>query len=194
MLLLATRNTHKVEEIRRFAPENVKIVTLQDVQIHQEVEESGETFLENAIKKAVFYAHIAKLPTIADDSGLMIDALDGFPGVRSSEFMPNASYKEKMQFILRMMEGKTNRTARFVCVAAYYDPENKLLLCAEGSVEGHISDEIRGNFGFGYDPIFIPKGFSKTFGELGEEKHTMSHRYRAFSKLFSLLNAIILAK
>ncbi|HBT40048.1 MAG: Non-canonical purine NTP pyrophosphatase [Thermotoga sp. 50_1627] len=194
MLLLATRNSHKVEEIRRFVPEKVKIVTLQDVNIHQEAEENGETFMENAIKKAVFYAQIADLPTIADDSGLVIDALSGFPGVKSARFMPGASYREKMQFILKMLEGKTDRTARFVCAATYYDPKEKLLICSEGVVEGHISEEIRGTFGFGYDPIFIPEGFHNTFGELDEVKHTISHRYRAFSKLFSLLSAIILAK
>jgi len=194
MLLLATRNRHKVEEIRRFVPEGLKIVSLQDMNIHQEAEEDGETFIENATKKAMFYAQIAGLPAIADDSGLVIDALNGFPGVRSARFMPNASYREKMQFILKMLEGESHRTARFVCVAAYYDPKERLLVCAEGIVEGHISEEIRGSFGFGYDPIFVPEGFHETFGELGEVKHTISHRYKAFSKLFSFLNAIILAK
>lgn len=194
MLLLATKNRHKVGEIKKFVPENLKIVTLDELGIRQGMEENGETFTENASKKAIFYANLSNLPTIADDSGLVIDALNGFPGVRSARFMPNASYIEKMQMILRMLEGKTNRNARFVCAAAYYDPKGKLLVCAEGVVEGSIAEEIRGNFGFGYDPIFIPVGFSKTFGELGEEKHTVSHRYRAFSKLFSILNAIILAK
>lgn len=194
MLLLATRNEHKVEEIRRFVPECVKIVTLRDLRIEAEAEEDGETFTENAIKKAMFYARKANLPTIADDSGLVVDALDGFPGVHSARFMPNASYEEKMKFILKMLESKTNRRARFVCAAAYYDPVGKLIICTEGIVEGQISEEIRGKYGFGYDPIFIPEGFDQTFGELGQEKHNVSHRYRAFSKLFSLLNDIILAK
>lgn len=194
MLLLATKNRNKVGEIKKFVPENLGVVTLDELGLEQEIEENGETFVENASKKAIFYANLSKLPTIADDSGLVIDALNGFPGVRSARFMPNASYKEKMQMILRMLEGKTNRNARFVCAAAYYDPKEKLLVCTEGIVEGSIAEEIRGSFGFGYDPIFVPAGFSKTFGELGEEKHTVSHRYRAFSKLFSILNAIILAK
>ncbi|MCS7174218.1 RdgB/HAM1 family non-canonical purine NTP pyrophosphatase [Pseudothermotoga sp.] len=194
MLLLATKNKHKMEEIKRFVPKDLKVVTLDDLGIDQEIEENGETFMENASKKAVFYANLSSLPTIADDSGLVIDALNGFPGIRSARFMPGTSYNEKMQMILRMLEGKTNRNARFVCAASYYDPKEKLLVCVEGTVEGHISKEIRGNFGFGYDPIFVPVGFSKTFGELGEEKHTMSHRYKAFSKLFSILNVIILAK
>ncbi|HEY8541479.1 MAG TPA: non-canonical purine NTP pyrophosphatase, partial [Pseudothermotoga sp.] len=156
--------------------------------------EDGSSFAENSIKKAIFYGNITKQKTIADDSGLVIDALDGFPGVHSARFMEDCSYEQKMLFILEMLKGKQNRVARFVCAAAYYDPVEKIVLSCERDVEGRISDYIRGTGGFGYDPIFIPNGYENTFGEMGEEKHKLSHRYKAFSALFEKLNAIIFLK
>lgn len=191
MLLIATRNGHKIEEIKKFVPDGVEVLTLKDLNIALEAVENGDTFMENAIRKATFYANLTKKKTIADDSGLVIDSLDGFPGVHSARFMKNASYKEKMQFILQMLETKQERVARFVCAAAYYDPVEKTIICCEESVEGTISREIRGTSGFGYDPIFIPNGYSTTFGEMGEEKHKLSHRYKAFSKLFSKLDRLL---
>lgn len=194
MLLIATRNKHKVEEIKRFVPREMKVLSLDDLDVRLEAYEDGNSFVENAIRKAIFYGNITKQKTIADDSGLVIDALDGFPGIHSARFMKDCSYEQKMVFILEMLKNKQDRTARFVCAAAYYDPVEKVTLCCERTVEGRISDSIRGTGGFGYDPIFIPSGYESTFGEMGEEKHKLSHRYKAFSALFEKLNAIIFLK
>ncbi|MGJ8455114.1 RdgB/HAM1 family non-canonical purine NTP pyrophosphatase [Pseudothermotoga sp. U03pept] len=191
MFLIATMNKHKVEEIKRFLPDGVQVLSLDDFNLKVQPTEDGNTFVENALKKAIFYANLTRTQTIADDSGLMIDSLDGFPGVHSARFMEGQSYEEKMRFILRMLQGKSDRKARFVCVAAYHDPVEKLSLCCEGVVEGSIAEAIRGTSGFGYDPIFVPDGYEMTFGEMGEEKHKISHRYKAFSKLFEKLSAII---
>ncbi|AEH51823.1 RdgB/HAM1 family non-canonical purine NTP pyrophosphatase [Pseudothermotoga thermarum] len=194
MLLIATRNKHKFEEIKRFVPDGIQVVSLADLGINLEVEEDGESFVQNSIKKAVFYGNMTKMKVIADDSGLVIDALNGFPGVHSARFMKDYDYKEKMMVILKMMEKKEERFARFVCAATYYDPVGNIIICCEEKVEGTLAYEIRGSEGFGYDPIFIPNGYDKTFGEMGEEKHKISHRYKAFTKLFSLLRAIIFDK
>lgn len=194
MLLIATKNKHKVAEIRRFVPQEVKVLSLDDLDVRLEAPEDGNSFVENAVKKAIFYGNITKQRTIADDSGLVIDSLDGFPGVHSARFMKDSSYEQRMIFLLQMLNNKQDRTARFVCAAAYYDPFEKVVLCCERDVEGRIGDSIRGTGGFGYDPIFIPNGYETTFGEMGEEKHKLSHRYKAFSALFEKLSAIILLK
>ncbi len=194
MLLIATRNKDKVQEIKRFVPEKIEVISLNDLGITVEVEESGDSFVQNAVKKAIFYGNMTNKEVVADDSGLVIDALDGFPGVYSARFMKDCDYRQRMQMILRMMENKRDRAARFVCAAAYYNPNQNLVICCEEKVEGTIAHTIRGSEGFGYDPIFIPNGYDKTFGEMGEEKHKLSHRYKAFTKLFALLCAIIFDK
>jgi XTP/dITP diphosphohydrolase len=185
-IYIATTNNHKIEEIK-------KILEDFEIEIEQspkkiEVEEDGKTFIENSVKKAYYYANILDAPVIADDSGLVIDYLGGFPGVMSARFLEGKSYEEKMNEILKKLNNASDRSARFVCVASFYDPTEGILISAEGVIEGKIAWEIRGNGGFGYDPIFIPKGYDKTFGELGEEvKREISHRSRAFRKLFSIL-------
>jgi XTP/dITP diphosphohydrolase len=179
-------NKHKVEEISKIVP-NIPFKHIRDFSEKWEVEETGETFEENAMKKAVEAACYFGFLTVADDSGLEIKSLDNFPGVKSARFMVDNSYEEKMDKILTLMkEYKTEeeRSAQFRTVACFYDPlENKKIL-AEGIVKGHISKEIQGKDGFGYDPIFIPEGFEKTFGELPETvKNSFSHRARAFKLL-----------
>jgi len=184
-LVFATKNLHKVEELKKIAPKNAKISGLPKG--IAAAPEYGETFLENALSKAMWYMKIVKKPVVADDSGLEIDALKGFPGVFSSRFMEGEDYKRKMEKILKMLENEENRRARFVCFAVYASPKG-IVVSAKGVVEGKIAQNIRGNKGFGYDPIFIPDGHEKTFGELGEDiKNTVSHRYRAFEKLFKML-------
>jgi XTP/dITP diphosphohydrolase len=185
-IYIATTNNHKIEEIK-------KILEDFEIEIEQspkkiEVEEDGKTFIENSVKKAYYYANILDAPVIADDSGLVIDYLGGFPGVMSARFLEGKSYEEKMNEILKKLNNASDRSARFVCVASFYDPTEGILISAEGVIEGKIAWEIRGTGGFGYDPIFIPEGYDKTFGELGEEvKREISHRSRAFRKLFSIL-------
>lgn len=186
VLFVATTNDHKVREIMEVAPEGV---TLLPAPQRINVEEDGETFLENSVKKAIAYGKSLGQPVLADDSGLVVYSLNGFPGVFSARFMEEAPYSVKMEKILEMLEGKDRRAA-FVCCATFYDPGSNLLLSVEGKVEGRIAEKIRGCGGFGYDPIFIPDGYDKTFGEAPELKKQISHRSRAFRKLFHLLEEI----
>lgn len=184
-IYVASKNKHKIEEIKLVIPEFVMLAT---VDWEVDVEETGETFIENSIIKAIEYGKEIGQPVIADDSGLSIDVLGGFPGVMSARYLEDASYVEKMESILQLMRNYEERSARFVCAATYFNPIKNFLISVEGYVEGTISREIRGDKGFGYDPIFIPKGYDKTFGELGEEvKKVISHRSVAFRKLFDAL-------
>lgn len=185
---LATKNPHKLEEVRMVAPSWIEILALPDKL--PEAPETGETFLENALMKATWYMKFLRAPVIADDSGLEIDYLEGFPGVQSSRFMAGRSYREKMGVILRMLEGADDRRARFVCQAVYVEPGG-VIVGSRGLVEGMIAHEIKGEKGFGYDPIFIPEGYEETFGQLGEEvKSRISHRSRAFKRLFEYLEKL----
>lgn len=184
-IYIASKNNHKIEEIKLVVPE---FVELETVNWEIDVEETGETFIENSIIKALEYGKEIGQPVIADDSGLSIDVLGGFPGVMSARYLEGASYVEKMESILQLMRNYEERNAKFVCAATYFNPIKNFLISVEGYVEGTISREIRGDKGFGYDPIFIPKGYDKTFGELGEEvKKHISHRSVAFKKLFEFL-------
>ncbi len=188
-IVFATKNFHKLREVNIIKPTWIEISPLpDDIPI---APESGDTFLENAVSKAVFYSKILKSSVVADDSGLVIEALNGFPGVQSSRFMEGENYGRKMKKILMMMEDEENRKAKFVCVAVFADVEKGMILSSIGEVKGKIAQEIRGKGGFGYDPIFIPNGFEKTFGELGEEvKSEISHRKRAFEKLFDIIRKL----
>jgi XTP/dITP diphosphohydrolase len=188
-IYFATKNPHKFEEVSAIKPGDVEIKMLpSDV---PDAPEAGDTFLENALSKAIFYSKILKAPVISDDSGLVIDSLKGFPGIFSSRFMEGEDYRRKMEKILKMMEDEKNRKAKFVCVAFFADVENGFVLSSKGEVHGSIAKEIRGSGGFGYDPIFIPERFDKTLGELGESvKNRISHRKRAFEKLFQYLRAL----
>ncbi len=184
----ATKNPHKFREVSRMSPLWIELVPLpEDV---PEVVEDGGGFLENALKKALEYSRFLGSPVMADDSGLEIEALDGFPGVHSARFLSSRDYTQRMEKILKLMEGESNRRARFVCYAVFHEP-GRITLAVRGEVEGRISNEMRGSGGFGYDPIFVPEGFDRTFGELGEEiKSEVSHRSRAFKRLFSILSEI----
>lgn len=187
-IFMASKNAHKLHEIKLIIPDFVELLSIDT---EMDVVEDGETFLENSVIKAIEYGKHIDQPVIADDSGLSIDSLDGFPGVMSARYMENASYVEKMESILQLMKNfrtPEERKARFVCSATYFNPLNRFLISVEGFVEGTIATEIRGSHGFGYDPIFIPAGYDKTFGELGEEvKKKISHRSVAFKKLFDML-------
>ncbi len=186
LILLATMNENKVDEIKKIVPE-IPFKNISDFCDEWDVEEDGDSFEENATKKAVVSGNYFGLYTVADDSGLEIKALDGFPGVRSSRFMAGSHYREKMQELLKKMEScqtDEERYAQFRTVACFYDPLEDKKILIEGIVKGTIAKEIKGEGGFGYDPIFIPEGFEKTFGELPESvKNSFSHRARAFALL-----------
>lgn len=188
VIYVASKNPHKIQEIQLVTPGHI---TLKPVDSDWTVDETGETFLENSVLKAIEYGKYVGSPVVSDDSGLSIDALDGFPGVMSARYLEGASYREKMESILELMKNVKDRSAKFVCCATYYDPNKPFLISVQGEVRGYISHEIRGEKGFGYDPIFIPEGYDKTFGELGEDiKKYISHRSVAFKKLFEILSSL----
>ncbi len=200
-ILVATTNKGKLKEFSRMLGEfNIKVLSLDDMKEKISIEESGKTFLENAIKKAEGYAKFYKMPVIAEDAGLEIDALDKYPGVYSSRFyaleyggkLENVEDKDKanIEKVLRLMKGKTNRTARFKSVIAFYYPDD-FGIWSEGICEGKIAENPIGSEGFGYDPIFIPKGYDKTMAQLSpDEKNRISHRGKAVRKLITLLKKL----
>ncbi len=182
-LLLATSNQHKLEEYRAiFSDLALKLVSLNDVQLDMEVEETGTTFAENAELKARAYAQASGMLTLADDSGLEIDALGGAPGVQSARYLSReTSYEERFRSILEQLKGfpVEQRTARFRCAIALAEPSGNTRI-VEGTIEGVIADSPRGKHGFGYDPIFLVPELGKTLAELApEHKNRISHRGRA---------------
>ncbi len=191
-LLVATTNLHKFGEIKGILDGiPFELLCLEDVNYNKEIIENGESFEENAVIKAKQVGRDTGYLTVADDSGLVVDALDGKPGVYSARFGgEDNDYTHKMSLILdelKDVEGP-KRTARFVCVAVLYSPHTNTCKIVKGVVNGRIATEIRGTNGFGYDPIFIPEGYNRTFGELDPEiKASISHRYKAFSQIKGLL-------
>lgn len=193
-IILATRNENKlleVQEILNGLP--LEIEALIDYPDISEIEETGATFVENAVIKANEVFESTHILTIADDSGLEVDALNGAPGVRSARFAGNHhDYSANNSKLLEFLENTPHeeRGAQFRCVAAVIGPGIKEIM--EGIVRGRIIEEVRGNRGFGYDPLFVPEGFDKTFAELGEEiKNQISHRALAFEKVKEVLRKMI---
>ena len=185
-IVVATRNTAKVSEIREIIGGAMRVLSLSDVGFEQEIEETGETFVDNAILKATAVADGTGLLTIADDSGLMVDALDGRPGVKSARYGGEGlSDAERIALLLDELKDvpRGQRGAEFVCVIALAAPRHVLSTWA-GRVYGLIADEPRGTGGFGYDPVFFYLPARKTFAEMSrQEKNTVSHRGRAVRQL-----------
>ena len=183
-LLIGSSNRDKAAELRellRGTPWMVK--SLAELPPVEEPEEDGDTFKGNALLKARYYGDHYDMPCVADDSGLEVDALDGAPGVFSARYAgPNCTYADNNRKLLEALKdvADADRTARFVCCAAFVDRDGSSHVTV-GTVEGIIAREPKGSFGFGYDPVFIPTGSDRTFGQLPpEEKHRISHRGRAF--------------
>ncbi len=201
-LLVATTNPGKIAELRGMLEEadiGIEAAGLGDLNEFNEVEEDGESFAENARKKAVGYSNQSGLLTVADDSGLVIDALGGRPGVKSARFSGEKSNDRSLidhkniAKVLELMEGvpSEKRTARFVCSLCLADGE-KVLLETNGICEGIITEKEKGENGFGYDPVMYIPELGKTMGELcAEEKNSISHRGRALRNLIGKLNGII---
>jgi XTP/dITP diphosphohydrolase len=191
-LLIATNNKDKVKEISNlFESSHTKILTLKDLNLNVEVEEEKDTLEGNALKKAEEIWKIARIPCSADDTGLFVDALNGDPGVYSSRYAgENVTYADNRHKLLHNLNGvpDENRKARFkTCVCFYYDEGKHIFF--EGICEGKIINEERGEKGFGYDALFLPDGFEKTFGELDiEVKNRISHRAKAFEKFKDYLS------
>lgn len=191
IIILATNNKSKVKEISEMmSGSDITFVSLADAGINVEVEETGTTFEENALLKAREICKLSGKPTISDDSGLEIDALDGAPGIYSSRFMgEDTSYDIKNNALIEKLENVADpdRTARFRCCMALVLPDGREFV-TEGAMEGIIAREPKGINGFGYDPIlFIPE-YNRTSAELSsEEKNNISHRGEALRKMFEVI-------
>ena len=184
-LVLATKNEGKIAEFKGLlAPFDIEIRGLKDFGPIPQVEEDGETFEENAVKKARFTARVLGLPTLADDSGLVVKSLGGMPGVLSARYGGEGATDEENNLkVLKAMEGIEDRAATFVCVIAIAVPGGASLLY-EGTCDGLITQELTGNQGFGYDPLFYYPPLGKTFAQMsGEEKNRISHRGKAMAEL-----------
>ena len=191
-LLVATHNQGKVVEFRRMLSlDGVEIVGLADLGIDDEIAETGATFRENALLKASGFARLAQIPTLADDSGLVVDHLNGRPGVLSARYAgEDASDVDRIEKVLSEMNDAANdrRSARFVCALSIADEDGNVVEEVEGVCDGMIASAPRGSNGFGYDPIFQPLGFDQTFGELDSSiKDSISHRSNAIAKIIPFL-------
>ena len=188
-IVIATNNPNKVEEYRQmFASiSNIKLFSLKDENIHIEIEENGKTFKENSLIKAEAISKFTNKFVLADDSGLEIEALDNFPGIYSARFMEGRPYKEKWAAIFEMLKNKENKNAQFHCAITFITP-SKDKYVFEGIEKGYITENIEGENGFGYDPIFFSNSLNKTFGNATEEeKNAVSHRGKAFSQLLEFI-------
>jgi XTP/dITP diphosphohydrolase len=186
-LLFATNNAHKVQEIQPLLPPDIKVLSLKDAGIDVEIEEPYETLEENAIEKASVIYSLTGKNCFSEDTGLEVEALNGAPGVRSARYAgEKATHAENINLLLKTLEGNSHRKARFHTVIALQWNETMHLF--EGICPGTIIAEKQGEKGFGYDPIFIPDGADKTFGEMNAaEKAQYSHRAKALEKLVYFL-------
>lgn len=191
-LLIATNNQGKVEEFKALLSHHFeKIVSLADINLNIEVEETGVTFQQNAKKKAIEVAKATGMITLGDDSGLVVDSLFGAPGVYSSRYSKQGTDESNIFKLLKNMGDvpKEKRTARFVCALALCNPQDLSTITVTGTCEGIITEKPVGNKGFGYDPVFFFPKKELTFGQMTEEeKNAFSHRYNAANKLCKILD------
>ncbi len=194
-LLIATRNSKKKKELQAILEDwDVKLLTLDDIAAMPEIEEDGATFADNAMKKAQTIAALSGFITLADDSGLEVDALGGAPGIFSARFAgldaDDDKNNRKLMFLMQDIAIE-QRTAQFVCVIAIATPEG-VVETAEGVCKGQIEMASRGLSGFGYDPLFTPAGFDQTFAELSDQqKNAISHRGKALQQARPILQRIL---
>jgi XTP/dITP diphosphohydrolase len=188
-ILIATTNLGKGAEIAKLLDGcAAEFIGLNDLKQVAEPVEDGLTFADNAQIKARYYAAKYNLPTVADDSGLMVDALDGAPGVLSSRLVPkgegDAARNRKLLAMMEHIIAPEKRRAKFICAACFVDSASRIEFVEEGELAGTIAFEPSGDAGFGFDPLFIPEGYDRTVASLGlEMKNRISHRKRAFEKL-----------
>lgn len=198
-IVFATNNQHKLQEIRDILGSEFEIVSLKDIGCDVDIPETGNTLEENAMQKAQYVYDHYNLSCFADDTGLEVEALNGEPGVHSARYAEGTDHDSEanMAKLLRNLEGKDNRKARFRTVIALIQKQDvcpcgctsiKKVNRFEGIVDGSIATEKHGTAGFGYDPIFVPEGYDNSFAELGESiKNGISHRARAVAKLAEYL-------
>lgn len=180
-IILASNNRDKLREIREIlAPAGIQVLSQSEAGCHFEAEENGATFVENARIKALAAMRATGRPCVADDSGLELDALDGGPGIYSSRYCGDAGYPETCKKLIGIADRDGRRGARFRCAVVCCFPSGDEIVC-EGVIEGTVGRACEGEHGFGYDPIFIPDGFTRSMACLtDEEKNAVSHRGRAF--------------
>lgn len=198
-IVFATNNQHKLQEIRDILGSEFEIVSLKDIGCDVDIPETGNTLEDNAMQKAQYVYDHYNLSCFADDTGLEVEALNGEPGVHSARYAEGTDHDSEanMAKLLRNLKGKDNRKARFRTVIALIQKQDvcpcgctsiKKVNRFEGIVDGSIATEKHGTAGFGYDPIFVPEGYDKSFAELGESiKNGISHRARAVAKLAEYL-------
>lgn len=190
-LVFATSNQNKIKELQPLLPNKIKLKSLADLHLdYIQLEETGSTFQENALQKAkALYLKIG-VPTFAEDSGLVVNSLDGAPGIYSARYAgTDATDQDNNNKLLESLKGKSDRSAYFIAVIVLYDGQNTH--CFEGRCHGHVAKEAKGNEGFGYDPLFVPEGYEQSFAELGfEEKNKMSHRAIALEKFCEFLERL----
>ncbi len=198
-IVFATNNQHKLQEIRDILGSQYEVVSLKEIGCEADIPETGSTLEENALQKAQYIYDHYHVSCFADDTGLEVEALNGAPGVHSARYAEGTDHDSEanMSKLLRELNGKENRKARFRTVISYIEKQDvcpcgctsiKKIHQFEGIVNGSIATEKHGTEGFGYDPIFVPEGYDKSFAELGEEiKNGISHRARAVTKLAEYL-------
>ena len=188
-LIFASHNVNKVLEIQNILGNNYQLISLKELSFHDEIPETSETLEGNSLLKANAVYKAFEMPCFADDTGLEVDALGGAPGVYSARYAgSNKIAEDNISLLLENLASHSNRKARFRTVITY--KTNQEVIQFEGIIEGEIIFEKKGDYGFGYDPIFVPNGASKTFAQMTmSEKNKYSHRSRAFEKLRTFLES-----
>ena len=191
-MVLASGNRNKYLEMRdEFAKAKIELIFGKETDVNVQADETGDTYKENALIKARAWALALGIPAVSDDSGLEVAALSGRPGVHSARIIEGTD-KDRTAWLLAQMKGQTDRNARFVsCIVAAFPKTDEIVVC-EKYCYGRLSEEERGTFGFGYDPIFIPDGYDKTFAELGDDvKRKISHRALAIKGIAEMLIPVL---
>ncbi|WP_410685068.1 RdgB/HAM1 family non-canonical purine NTP pyrophosphatase [Chryseobacterium sp. MEBOG07] len=185
-LLVATHNEHKKEEIQQILGSDCVVKSLTDYNIHEEIVEDGDSFHANALIKAKYCFEKTGVPSLGDDSGLVVESLDGRPGIFSARYAGDHDFAKNIEKVLEEMQGIENRKAYFVTVLCYYDDNGAQYF--EGRVHGNLLTENKGYKGFGYDPIFVPEGYERTFAEMDPaDKNKISHRKQALDLFMDFL-------
>lgn len=185
-LLVATHNLPKKEEIQQILGSQFTVKSLTDYDLHDEITEDGDTFAANALIKAKYCFGKTGIPSLGDDSGLAVNALQGRPGIFSARYAGDHDFEKNIAKVLQEMEGITDRTAYFITVLCYYDGHSAQYF--EGKVSGSLLKENSGFKGFGYDPIFVPDGHTRSFAEMEtEEKNSISHRRIALDAFLNFI-------
>ncbi|MCI3938684.1 RdgB/HAM1 family non-canonical purine NTP pyrophosphatase [Chryseobacterium aahli] len=185
-LLVATHNVHKKEEIQQILGDKFTVKSLADYDLHDEIVEDGDSFNANALIKAKYCFEKTGIPSLGDDSGLVVESLDGRPGIFSARYAGNHDFAKNIEKVLDEMKGVENRKAYFITVLCYYDENGAQYF--DGRAHGNLLTENKGHKGFGYDPIFVPEGYEKTFAEMNpEDKNQISHRKQALDLFLNFL-------